>query len=94
MALVDVCDTCGHEYNAENKVLRQICKDLQWMARRYADGRMTYAVAMLNEHTETLLDLEVDLNSGAEKKIFARDGMEGFELPEHLIKLEEEYVER
>jgi hypothetical protein len=33
---------------AENEKLRDIIKDMQWMARRYAHGRMSYAVDMYN----------------------------------------------
>lgn len=58
----------------ENKVLRQIAADLQWMARRYADGRRTYATAMLNEITRTLLLFGVTLNPTGDEILFARDG--------------------
>ena len=60
---------------AENKTLKQICKDLQWMARRYADGRSTYAVGLVNDCTKTLLVLGVDLFEG-DGALWARDGMD------------------
>ena len=33
----------------ENAILRSIVQDTLWMARRYADGRATYAVGMVND---------------------------------------------
>ena len=33
----------------ENTILRSIVQDTLWMARRYADGRATYAVGMVND---------------------------------------------
>lgn len=59
----------------ENATLRAIARDLHWMARRYADGRMTYAASTVNEHTRTLLALGVKLNPTGDGTIWARDGM-------------------
>ena len=81
----------------EVETLKNIVIDLQWMARRYANGRMSYAVGMLNDHTEVLLNLGLNLNPCAEKQIFARDGMgediPAFKLPDHLEQREKEYLE-
>ena len=74
----------------ENETLRRICANFQWMARRYADGRSTYAVSMLNDNTYLLLNMGVQLTVGAEKKIFAQDGM--FGLSQEYIDLEKEYI--
>jgi hypothetical protein len=58
----------------ENKRLREIVADLHWMARRYADNRMTYATGLHNDRTRELLAMGVDLNPGSEG-LWARDGM-------------------
>jgi hypothetical protein len=64
------------ELEAENGRLRFIVRDLHWMARRYADGRSTYAPGLFNEHTQALLDMNVALDGGgSDKTIWARDGM-------------------
>ena len=62
------------QLRAENAALRKIAADLQIYAKRYADGRMTFACAAVNQHTQTLLDLGVPLNPGAEQIIWALDG--------------------
>lgn len=59
----------------ENATLRAIARDLHWMARRYADGRMTYATRLFNDHTRTLLALGVPLNPTGDSTVWARDGM-------------------
>ena len=63
------------EVRAENIRLRVICRDLQWMARRYADGRHTYAVGMVNDATRYLdsigCGIAIDPPYGTK---FARDG--------------------
>lgn len=53
--------------------LRQIAADLHWMARRYADGRQTYATGMFNDATRELLRMGVHLSPGADGTIWARD---------------------
>ncbi len=50
--------------------LKQAFLDIHWMARRYADGRRTYAVGMMNDATRTALAQGIDLP----KPWFARDG--------------------
>lgn len=49
--------------------------DLQWMARRYCDGRMSYAPSLFNDITRWLLDNGVELNQAGDPSVFARDGM-------------------
>ena len=57
--------------------LESIIKDIHWMARRYADGRSTYATGMFNDATRLALRLGLDLRTArsADKTVFARDGM-------------------
>lgn len=54
--------------------MRAIVVDLHWMARRYADGRMSYAPALFNDHTRALLALGIVLNPTADGTVWARDG--------------------
>lgn len=55
------------------KVSEAMLSDLQWMARRYVDGRQSYAVRLFNDYTQQLLDLGVKLNC-ADGTVFAKDG--------------------
>jgi len=55
--------------------LKQIAVELQWMARRYADMRMTSAVLTCNECTRDLLAMGIKLKVPyGEQIIWARDG--------------------
>lgn len=63
------------ELRAENFELKQIAHNLHWMARRYADGRCTYAPGMVNDAVRQLQRMGVDLNICAERTPWARDGM-------------------
>lgn len=50
-------------------VLRAIVQDTLWMAQRYADGRMTYAVGMYNAAAKVAHDrFGIDVT-------YAKDGM-------------------
>lgn len=60
---------------AENAALRGIASDLQWQARRYVDGRLSYAVGLHNDHVRTLQRLGVGLNATGDGTVWARDGM-------------------
>src|SRR5262249_53310212 len=55
--------------------LIEIVKDLHWMVRRYADGRMSYATSLFNDHTSTLLAMGIQLQSEASGALYAMDGM-------------------
>jgi hypothetical protein len=55
----------------EIALLKSIAIDLHWMARRYADGRMTGSPSTINGCTRQLLDMGVALKS----PLYARDGM-------------------
>lgn len=55
----------GHRYVPADRIAslererdeaRQIVRDIHWMARRYADGRMTYAVGMFNDAVKKAFD--------------------------------------
>lgn len=60
----------------ENNRLKQICSDLAWMARRYADGRMSMAVSTYNNNVEELVKMGVYLKPDiiSENTIWAKDG--------------------
>lgn len=63
------------ELRAENRRLREISRDLQWMARRYADGRSSYAPSTVNDATRYLVSIGVDcLLDPIAGTRFARDG--------------------
>tara|TARA_Y100000310_G_C20249089_1_gene608239 strand:+ start:188 stop:442 length:255 start_codon:yes stop_codon:yes gene_type:complete len=52
-----------------------ILLDLQWMARRYADGRSSYVTSLYNDHIQYLLEQEIDLASHSHETLWAKDGM-------------------
>jgi len=56
-------------------VTPQLLQDLHWMARRYADNRISYVTDLFNTHTRTLLSLDVSLDATEDKIIWARDGL-------------------
>lgn len=55
-------------------ILIEAFKDVAWMARRYADGRMTYATSTYNEAIRRALDCGVYLSLGGDGTVWARDG--------------------
>jgi hypothetical protein len=59
----------------QNAALKRYCADLHWMARRYVDGRSSYAPSMFNGITRGLLSMGVQLNATGDGIIWARDGM-------------------
>lgn len=54
-----------------SKTLAEIIRNLHWMARRYADGRSSYAPSLLNSHVKELVELGYELRP----PLYARDGM-------------------
>lgn len=70
----------------ENARLKYILKETLWMARRYADGRMSYAVSQFNEAIHELDALGLanlhEGDSAEDGKRFADDGMFGRYDPE------------
>lgn len=53
----------------------KIIEDLIWMARRYADGRSTYAPGIVNDATRWMINNKLRVNTCVEGMIWARDGM-------------------
>ena len=51
--------------------IKNAVRDLHWMARRYADGRCSYAPGMFNDRVRDLLAAGFELG----QPLFARDGM-------------------
>ena len=54
--------------------LESIIQDIWWMARRYADGRKSYAVSMYNEAIRRAEMLGMKFKTHDES-IYAKDGM-------------------
>ena len=68
--------------------LENIILDIYWMARRYADGRQSYAVGMYNDAIELAIELGVPITPdhiANPPSYFAQDGDPAFtrkEMPE------------
>ena len=57
------------------KQLESIILDISWQARRYADGRQTYAVSMYNDAIELAVKLGLPIKCDPiAKSYFAQDG--------------------
>jgi hypothetical protein len=63
---------------AQNAALREIAKDMHWMARRYVHDRQSYAVGLFNQHVRDLLKLGLELNATGDGTIWARDAQFGW----------------
>ena len=63
------------EIEARNLTLEAIVGDLHWQARRYADGRSSYATGLFNGHTRALLAMGIELNPTGDGTVWARDAM-------------------
>lgn len=48
--------------NERERQLEQIIRKTFWMARRYANGRSTYAPAVVNQCLRDLADLGIDID--------------------------------
>ena len=57
----------------KNEILMEALRDFHWMARRYADGRSSYAPGRFNEHVRRLLKAGFEPIGLA--PLYARDGM-------------------
>lgn len=53
------------------KTLAEIIRNLHWMARRYADGRSSYAPGLLNDCVRSAIALGYEIK----QPLFARDAM-------------------
>lgn len=60
---------------AERDEARKIVRDIYWMALRYADGRKSYAVGMVNDAVRKGYDAGWLVHSHEKDPAFARDGM-------------------
>ena len=57
--------------------LERIIIDIYWMARRYADGRRSYAVGMYNDAIDSAVKLGLPIKQDPiAKSYYAKDGME------------------
>lgn len=68
------------------RALTGVAEDLQWPARRYADGRSSYAVGMVNEATRVLIALGLRINPDqtvTPPTVWAEDGMFGY--PDYAV---------
>lgn len=61
--------------------LELIIANTLWMARRYVDGRSTYAPGLVNEAIDMALELELDIY-GPMDDMYAEDGLFGTWNPE------------
>ncbi len=55
--------------------LEWIIQEIQWMARRYAHGRMTMAVDSYNEAIELAQELGMEFRPDTDGLVLAKDGM-------------------
>jgi len=85
MMELDKCDygICMDAQNALHD-LQHIIEETLWMARRYADGRSTYAPETVNKCIDKALEIGIDL-SGPPEEMYASDGMFGEWNPELKI---------
>lgn len=77
MMELDKCDygICMDTQNTFHD-LEHIIRETLWMARRYADGRSTYAPETVNKCIDKALELGIDLD-GPPEEMYASDGMFG-----------------
>lgn len=61
-------------FDSYKRSVSQMLVDLHWMARRYADGRQSYATGMFNQITRSLIAMGLKLNATGDGTVWARDG--------------------
>lgn len=61
------------ELEMQLEALKRHATNLHWMARRYADGRMSYVTGLFNDITRYLLVIGCELKPD-DGTIWARDG--------------------
>lgn len=64
------------DYKRQNEILRDIIRETLWMARRYANGRKTYAPRLVNKNIMLSRELNIDLDGPIEFE-YAKDGTFG-----------------
>ena len=62
------------KFTRREKVLLGVIQDIYWMARRYADGRQTYAVSMYNDALIEAMTEGFVPRTGSAEGIWAADG--------------------
>ena len=63
-----------NEILSELAAYKQSFEDVHWMARRYADGRSSYAPGMYNDALERVMKFGFKPNECDDGYIWARDG--------------------
>lgn len=61
--------------NQEIEMLRSVIQDMWWMARRYVNGRKSYAVSMYNNAIKRAQDAGMIFSPDNDGLIEAKDGM-------------------
>ena len=77
LELAETMDIRVKEATRRANILEQAFKDVYWMARRYADGRKTYAPSMYNAAVDRVLALGITLQLDpceGGNKLYASDG--------------------
>lgn len=73
-AKVDLYELLKMAVEAERERWNADLIDLHWMARRYADGRQSYATSLFNDIARRLIAAGIKLNQ-CDGTLFARDAM-------------------
>ena len=58
----------------ENANLRSALQETLWMARRYADGRMTFAPTDVNKVIDYCQSINLSIEPDSDIGVYARDG--------------------
>lgn len=67
---------------SEKELMKKIIRDTLWMARRYANGRQTYAAGMVNGAIDAALSLGIEVEPDSVFGMYANDGTFGMWNPE------------
>jgi hypothetical protein len=73
---IGVLELVNKDLKHENQILREVIRETLWMAKRYANGRSTFAPTTVNEAIDALLKLGVELRMDSED-LYVEDGMFG-----------------
>lgn len=72
----DISNLTKKQLQQRCESLEYIIREIQWMARRYAHGRMTYAVSQYNEAIALAQNLGMEFRSDPiDGLVEAKDGM-------------------
>ena len=75
MSAHDSLEAIAGRLTAERDEARAIVRDIHWMARRYADGRQSYAAGMFNDAVRKAYEAGWLEHTIADEPAYARDGM-------------------